>query len=158
MEALAARRDVIVEEWFVRTLAAYPDQTSRFLRSEKDPFRNPVGSTLREGLAVLVDELLAGMDAARVRAALDLIVRMRAVQDFDADQAVAFLSPLKEILRGRAAERDVAALEARLDEMALLASDLYVRCRERIREIQAGEARRRTYVAERVRLKRGNAP
>jgi hypothetical protein len=41
--------------------------------------------------------------------------------------------------------------------MALLAFDLYMKCREKIYEIKAEEAKRRVYLLERVSLKRGDA-
>ena len=69
-------------KWLERTLASYPSQTAGFLRNEKDRFRNPVGNTLKEGLATLLDEITGEMDTAKIRPALESIVRLRAVQDF----------------------------------------------------------------------------
>jgi len=157
MKAVAEKRSDVVQEWFERTLRSYPGQTVGFLRGEKDPFRNPVGHTLREGLGVLFDEILGEMDEARITAALDAIVRIRAVQDHTASQAVAFLFLLKEVLREKSPAADLAALENRIDRMALLAFDLYMKCREKIYEIKAEEAKRRVYLLERVSLKRGDA-
>lgn len=153
MGAVAESRDAILQEWLEQTFKSYPEQTARFYRGEKDPFRNPVGHALRDGLAALLDELLGEMNEARVSAALDSIVRIRAVQDFTASQAVAFLFPLRDILRDKAPER-----ENRLDCLIPRAFDLYVECREKIFEIQANEARRRCYLPERVNRKRGEAP
>jgi hypothetical protein len=161
MQVLAPVRESVIREWFERTLRSYPDQASRFMRGEKDPFRNPVGATFREGLAVLFDELIspvAQVPDLRTKAALDAIVRMRAVQDFTASQAVGFLFELKTILREFPVEGNLAALDRKIDEMALQAFDLYVECREKIFEIKAREARRRVFVPERVHLKRGGTP
>ncbi len=157
MRALAGERSAVVREWFERTLQSYPEETSGFLRGEKDPFRNPVGHTLREGLGVLFDEVAGEMDQARITASLDAIVRIRAVQDHTASQAVAFLFLLKDVLREKSPAADLAMLENRIDRMALLAFDLYMKCREKIYEIQAEEAKRRVYVLERAGLKRGDA-
>ena len=74
-------KEAIAEQWLGRVLRTYPSQTAAFLAGEKDPFRNPVGHTLRRGLAILLDELLQGMDADRVTAALDSIMQIRAVGD-----------------------------------------------------------------------------
>lgn len=155
MQDLASLRESVIREWFERTLRSYPEQTSRFLRGERDPFRNPVGSTLREGLAVLWDGLLDRRDSSQVSAALDSIVRLRAVQDFPPSRAVGFLFELKAILREMAPEAD---LDRRIDELALEAFDLYAGCREKIFEIKAGEARRRVFVPERLEMKRGGTP
>jgi len=156
MEDLLARsKSAVVDEWFDRTIQAYPSQTSMFLRSGKDPFRNPVGHTLREGLAALFDELIGEMDRSRVTAALDSIVRLRAVQDFSPSQALAFPFQLKSILRERAQGEELARLESRIDELALAAFDLYAACREQLHEIKANQARRSTFVPERIQLRRG---
>ena len=171
-DCLRAKRHAIIEGWLARTLQTYPEHTGQFLSQEKDPFRNPVGSTLKNALPVLFDGVLEGRDSAQITPALDSIVRIRAVQDFTASQAVAFLFLLKRVVREamhrpphpplsptvggeEKGERvsvveDLAALDGRIDEIALLAFDLFMKCRERIYEIKAKEARRRIYVLERM--------
>ncbi|MBI4591114.1 MAG: RsbRD N-terminal domain-containing protein [Candidatus Rokubacteria bacterium] len=167
--ALAAGKDAIVRAWLARTLEAYPERTARFLAQEGDPFRNPVGQTLKEALPALFDELLGAMDAGRLSTLLDGIVRIRAVQDFTPSQATAFVFLLKKVIREQmdlpphlsplplrgAGEGEgamaLAAVEGRIDEMALLAFDLFVRCREQMYWIKADEARRRTSLLERMR-------
>jgi hypothetical protein len=164
MEALAAKKSAIIRAWLARAFQTYPGNTSRFLGQENDPFRNPVGHTLREAFPVLLDAVLGGADTVGVTSALDGIVRIRAVQNFTAGQAVAFVFLLKPVIRetlhfpphpplsplggedkGEGANQleDLAVLERRIDEMALLAFDLFMKCRERIYEIKANEARRR---------------
>lgn len=125
-------KTAIAEAWIERTVRSYPEPARRFLLAEKDRFRNPVGHTLREGLAALLDELLGGMDRARVAAALDDIMRVRAVQDLTAEEAVAFLPALKPILR----EHSIEALDSRIDELVPIASDLYWQCRRQIEGIR----------------------
>jgi hypothetical protein len=158
LEALVAKKSIIVNEWLGQTLRTYPEHTSRFLAQEKDPFRNPVGHTLREALPALFERLIAGSDAATLSRLLDPILRIRAVQDFSAGQAVAFVFLLKRVMRevlGDETDRDtggesLAAMEARIDEMALLAFDLFMKCREQIYEIKWSEAKRRLFVLERM--------
>ena len=98
MQVLSEQKRALLEKWLERTLATYPSQTLRFLQGEKDRFRNPVGHTLREGLATLLDELTGEMDPAKIGPALESIVRLRAVQDFTPSQAVGFVYLLREIL------------------------------------------------------------
>jgi hypothetical protein len=51
--------------------------------------------------------------------------------------------------RGSPGAESLASLEGRIDEMALLAFDLYMRCREQLYRIRAGEARRRASLQQR---------
>lgn len=142
-------KEAIREQWLGRVLRTYPGQTAAFLAAEKDPFRNPVGHTFRQGLNILLDELLAGMDADRVRAALDSIVQIRAVEDSTPAHALEFLFQLKPILHDHAPAPDLELLSSRIDEMVLVALDLYVSYRERTFQARANEMRRRVYVLER---------
>jgi hypothetical protein len=144
------KRSAILEQWLEHTLASYPSQTARFLRNERDRFRNPVGHTLREGLATLLDEIMGEMDAAKIRPALESIVRLRAVQDFTAAQATGFVFALREILYDNLEGAGPTTWQKRIDEMALLAFDLHMRCREEIYEIKARERQREMFVWEKM--------
>jgi hypothetical protein len=84
-------------------------------------------------------------------------VRIRAVQALAADEAVGFVLLLRRIVREQLdpppPAEALAALDERIDRMALLAFDLFAQCRERLREIRAGEIARRTAVLERRRVR-----
>ncbi len=139
----------IVEEWLQRTIRTYPQST--FASKDRDPFRNPVRNTLSEGLTTLFDQLVAPTDPAAVAEALDRIIRLRAVQNFSAGEAVAFIFLLKGVLRDEFAGEcsltveELAALEDRIDELVLLAFDIFMKCREQIYRIRAKEAMRMAY-------------
>ena len=153
MRDLAPKRAAILEKWLEQTLATYPSQTAGFLRNEKDRFRNPVGSTLKEGLATLLDEITGEMDMAKIRPAMESIVRMRAVQDFTAAQATSFVFVLRQILNESWDGASPAAWQTRIDQLALLAFDLYTKCREEIYEINARQHQRGMYLWERMSRK-----
>jgi len=142
----------IVQKGLSRTLDTYPEQTSRFLLQTKDPFRNPVGGVLREGLPVLFEELAGRFNRDRIQSALGEIVRVRAVQEFTPGQAVGFIFLLRQIIREelRPAQYDPGALERRIDELVLIAFDLYSGCRDKMSEIKVNEAKRRVFVLERL--------
>jgi len=143
-------REAIAEQWLGRILRTYPSQTARFLEEEQDPFRNPVGHTLKQALGILLDELLLGMESSRVAAALDSIVQIRAVQDCTPTHALEFLFQLKSILRDQAPDTGLDLVYSRIDEMVMMALDLYVKYRERTFAARANEARRQVYVLERA--------
>jgi RsbT co-antagonist protein rsbRD N-terminal domain len=144
----------IAKEWLKQTAATYPLQTVDFLLREKDPFRNPVGHALRTQLPLITEELLGEMDRTRLSAALESIVRIRAVQNFSASQSVEFIFLLKRILREgwKQLEEDRVVLEDRIEQAALMAFDLYMKCREKIYEVMADEARRSVAQVEKIYL------
>ncbi|MEJ2420203.1 MAG: RsbRD N-terminal domain-containing protein [Acidobacteriota bacterium] len=156
---LAKKKNAIVKQWLDRTLQAYPIQTSRFLMEEKDPFRNPVGQVFQDAFPRLFDELLAGMNTGRVAPILGDVVRIRAVQDVTAGQSIAFIFMLKKIIRKAVKEsgdeqfasEELCAIESQIDDMALLAFDLFMHSREKTYEIKLSEAKRRLYLLERSR-------
>ncbi|MGI9101411.1 MAG: RsbRD N-terminal domain-containing protein [Terriglobales bacterium] len=138
-------KEAILEQWFARTVELYPQPTAEFLAAEKDPFRNPIGHTLREGLAVLLEEIVGRMNPERIGPALDNVVRMRAVQDFTPSEAVSFVFLLRPILREFGPPRP-AMIESHIDQLALLAFNNYMRCREQVALLRAKESRRRDVV------------
>ncbi len=132
----------IVQRWVERTLASYPPETHPFLNGEQDPFRNPVGHTLRKNLATLVDELLGEMDKNRIAEALDALVRMRAVQNFSPTDALRFVFDLRAVMQESSGAVPEPLL-SRIDELALMAFDQYMSCREQIFELRVRELRSR---------------
>jgi len=147
----------IAEAWMGRVLRTTPPESAAFRAKECDPFRNPAGSIIRGALEILLDELLAGMDRSRVTPALDSIMQIRAVEDLAPSHALEFLFQLKDILRLECDREERELLNGRIDEMALLAFDLYMKYRERTYQARQNEARRRLFVLER-RMRIEEAP
>jgi RsbT co-antagonist protein rsbRD N-terminal domain len=146
------KRAAVVQQWLAVAIRDYPPATAQFLVQERDLFRNPVGTALREGIPLLVEELFEGMDAQKVAQALEGIVRIRAVQGFSPRRALEFVFKLKKVLRDElSVSSEIAGeLDSRADEMALIAFELFVRCREQLYELRLGEAKRKEGVLERM--------
>ncbi len=137
-----SRSDPILERWIAATIQSYPSPAVQFLSSNDDPFRNPVGHTLRQGLTALFEQLQGTMEAGRIESALDGIVRLRAVQDLTPSQAVGFVFLLKPLFRELAPDRDQVLLGKRIDQLVLMAFDKYMQCREQLADIRANERQR----------------
>lgn len=154
LDLLLRSQTEIVEQWFHSLLASYPADTARFLDGESDPFRNPVGQTTKRALEMLFTGIIGARPVNELRSPLDEIIRIRAVQDFTAADAVGFLMQLKPLLRDRlrgSAHTNGNAdllreLETRIDAAILLAFDIYVECREQVFAIKANATRRRTEI------------
>ncbi len=160
-DLLQDRREVILKKWFDVLLQTYPEETSRFLRKEKDPFSNPVGSAITEGISGIYQSILDGVDIKEVSPFLDRIIRIRAVQDFTPSQALGFLFLLKGVIRDvllkevskRGLDEELHTIESRIDDIALIAFDIYMQCREKLYDLRATELRNMTYrLLERANL------
>ncbi|HUT42905.1 MAG TPA: RsbRD N-terminal domain-containing protein [Desulfobacterales bacterium] len=152
---LEQRKTAIVKKWFAATIETYPSDTAKFLKSRKDPFANPVGRTLYKGLEVLFNELLKETDHEAVLSVLDPIIRIRAIQNFSPSQATSFIFFLKDVIRDNIKKEDLQAqlfselllFESKIDELGLIAFNLYMNCREKIYELKANEMKNRTFRA-----------
>jgi hypothetical protein len=150
---LSRKKDALVDQWFSQVVATYPDESARFLKRKQDQFQNPVGHTLARETEAIFAQLLGEMDRDKVAASLDRIVRIRAIQDFTPAQALGFIPSLKDIVwRELAKHKDqpglveeMRGLEARIDEVLLLAFDVYMSVRLRIYEMKAEEVKRLYY-------------
>jgi len=141
-------------------LETYPPDAAEFFKQKDNRFANPVGYTILREIESLYGELLEGVNAEKISPFLDRIIRIRAVQDFSPSEAIAFVYSLKkvvrvelerEILENRLYE-DLLKFESRIDELALCAFDIYMKCREKIYEIRVDEVKNRTFSL----LKRAN--
>lgn len=165
-ELLHENRDAVTRRWLEDCLASYPGDSAALFRREKDPFANPVGHSLRVGTRGILEALLNGADHEKIRECLREIIKVRAVQQFSASEAVSFVFRLKEAVRAelgeRAAERRLAAelteLEGRIDRIALAAFDVFVECREQVFELRVNEVKRRIAWAVKKMNERGLDP
>ena len=150
-QALEGKKKEILTHWFQATVDSYPADTARFLKSQKDPFANPVGQTTYQSLEALVDALFSGAGREAMEPALDPILRIRAVQSFTPSKATAFVFSLKSIVRqvmtgGRHDDgTDIRSLDRQIDQMAMAAFDIFMGCREKIYELKATESRKQFF-------------
>jgi hypothetical protein len=151
---LASQQDDILSKWFDAIVESYPPETARFLKRESNPFANPVGSTVYEGIKGVYQELYQGMDRDKVSTHLDQVVRIRAVQEFAPSAAVGFIFPLKRLIRetlgreirdGRVSAEELAELDSKIDALALLAFDIYTECRNKIYELRVNEVKNQSH-------------
>lgn len=150
---LLGKKSALLERWFDIALETYPPDSSGFLKNKKRQFANPVGYTIFQGLEHLLDELLQEreMDAEKVSSVLEGILRIRAVQDVTPSRSLAFIFRLKNVLReelrsvATAPSEEIDALESRIDAIALISFDLFMKCREKIYDLKANELRNMTF-------------
>jgi hypothetical protein len=140
-DAIKNKKNKIINSWFEEISSTYPPETARFLLSNKDKFSNPVGVSIKEAATGILDFLTQEKSLEEVSPFVDSIVRVRAVQDFTPAQAVSVFFSLKKCLRSSMENfsLDFIQLDSLVDDLALLAFDIYMKCREKIWEIKYNE-------------------
>jgi hypothetical protein len=150
-ELLAERRTAVCERWLEAVLAEYGPVTAARWRQERDRFANPIGHALTSGLPDLLAAAAGDHELdERTTSALEEIVRIRSVQDFTPSHAVGFVYLLRAAVRdelaaelaGGALAADLAAVDARIEQLALLAFDTYVSIREQTFRLRQEELKR----------------
>ena len=154
---IAEHQDEILKRWIDHTMEGYPEETAKFLRSQKDPFANPVGAGLREGLAELLDGVIQGVEPEELSSAMDRVIRVRAVQELSPSTAVGFIFDLRGLLRdfgsgGNAETKEsFDIIDQRIERLGMYAFDVYMSCREQMWAIRAREIRNQSVgIMERV--------
>ncbi|HLA00294.1 MAG TPA: RsbRD N-terminal domain-containing protein [Thermodesulfovibrionales bacterium] len=150
---LKEKRSKILKRWTDLILDTYPAESALFFRDQKNRFSNPVGHTITQGAEDLFEEILQGIDSDRCSTFLDNIIRVRAIQDFIPSQAVSFIFILKKVLRDEfeseihdnGLAEELLVIESRIDDLALLSFDIFMKCREKIYELKAMELNNQTY-------------
>lgn len=147
------KKSAILQKWFDAIMATYPTDTSGFLKDQKDRFRNPVGHTFTEGMDKILEALIAGEGFEEEVPFIDDIIRVRAIQDFTPAKALSFIFSLKGVVR-KELEQDIEKhqiygelmkFESEIDELALNAFNIYVKCREQLYELRTDELKRMTF-------------
>ena len=159
---LSQNKKTIVQKWFDHLMGTYPPDTAQFLRSQTDAFANPVGQNSLESLEGLFHQLLSkASDRQKAQPVVDPIVRIRAIQDFTPSKAVGFVFELKDIIRRTIPleKGDAKAWQKTdkwIDDLGLLAFDVYMQCREKIYELKTSETQKRLFNAfDRAGLMKG---
>jgi len=151
LDLLRQRRSDLIRIWIDRALEVYPEDSSGFLKGQKDPFANPTGNTIATEIEHLFDALLRSAPREEVSPHLDPIIQMTCIQEVAPSRAVSFAFQLKDVLRTElAAElRDRSVLEEllefedRIDRLAMWAFDSHTGFLQRISRIRVREAKAR---------------
>jgi hypothetical protein len=148
---LLQKKTAILEQWYHLIVESYPADTQSFLKKQKDRFDNPVAYEFRQGIEGIYEALVHGMGRDSICSFLDRIISIRAIQEFPPSAAVAFIFLLKKAIRNTL-EKDLVEdgishelieRESRIDGLALLCFDMYMKRREKIYEIKVNEIKNR---------------
>ena len=146
-DLLVNKRSSIINNWIQLIVETYPSKTSSFLKSQKDRFSNPVGYSISSNAEKIFDEIIKGRDIEIVKNSLNDLIKIRAVQNFSPSQAVGFIFSLKKVIRKEFeqeviegnAKSELIDIEEYIDDIALIAFDLYMDAREKLFNIRISE-------------------
>ena len=148
-DLLKQKKSAVLKHWLNTLLESYASDSRRFFTKQKDPFANPVGTTISRELEKLYDLCLLEWDTNQISSVLENIIRLRAVQDFIPSQSLSFIFDLKTIIKEELKQdilaynlqSDIAEKEQEIDRLALLGFDVYSICRQRLFEIRVNEVK-----------------
>jgi hypothetical protein len=123
---LEQNKKAIVNQWFERVVKTYAPDTAQFIKNQKDPFSNPVGNALSQGLAVLFDQLLAG----------PILILKNVIRDI-----------LENELKDSRIANELLQFELHIDALSLAAFDIYVACKEKIYDLKTNLEKNKVYRA-----------
>lgn len=145
-EILKKDKDKLAESWFDRLLESYPEATRRYFKNTNSHFSNPVGYNLMHSMSHILTELLKEEPSSDViNQELQMILRIKAVQEVLPSQAVSFIPALKQTIeRHYKAENlvkesslnELLDFYSDLDTVALYAYDLYVESKVLLYELR----------------------
>ncbi|ODA40100.1 RsbRD N-terminal domain-containing protein [Desulfosporosinus sp. BG] len=152
-DLLEQKKASILKRWFEAIIETYPIDTSGFLKKQKDQFANPVGYTVSLGIESMLEALMEGNEFNEELPFLDDIIKVRAVQDFSPSKAMSFVFLLKKVVREELEKEikqsqlsdDLLEFESKIDNLALLSFDKYIKCRELIYKLKTDELQRMTF-------------
>ena len=156
-DLLKTKRSSIIKNWTTRIFDTYVSETSSFLSKDKDQFSNPVGFTISTNAEKIVDEIISDRDLTSIKILLIDILKIRAVQEFTPSEAVGFINPLKDVINNELKDdlhddllfHELIDLYLFLDQVTLIAFDIYSELRETVYRIRLKELRnKQTSVAQ----------
>ena len=153
MKYLIKNKSSIVSKWIELILNSYPEESAGFLKAQKNQFSNPVGYTICNNAEQLFDEIIIGLNFEKIESLLSDIIKIRAVQQFTPSKAVEFILMLKTVIKDELKNvpnepgniNDLFEIESRIDKSALIAFDLYMKCREKVYQIRLDEVKSNSF-------------
>lgn len=148
-QQLQEKRSSILAKWRTYALSIHENCQLINAGTKQGRFSNPAAYITDKNTGKIFDWLLNPENQGDLLAPLQEICRLRAVQELKPSRALQFIPALKQIIREEVPALlksqyadELWNLDQRIDEMALLAFDIYADCKTRINEIKINEMKR----------------
>jgi len=153
-DILLEHKESILRSWFDRIIETYPSESREILKRDENQFANPMGYTISTSIKAIFDELIKEKDdPEKLSLLLDYLIKIRAIQDFTPSEAISFVYLLKKVIMEKLKNVSCSdrvleewfIYETRIDHLAVLSFDIYMRCREKLYEIRSSELKKNTF-------------
>lgn len=160
-QLMQEKHEELLKQWFEQAIAAYPAESHKYFVRVKNEFTNPVGSNIYRSLGNLLTELSGERDADRLYQHLEMILKIRAVQDMKPSKALAFLPGFKSLLQtvfadeirtGAVTGAELEDLFSDLDTLTLIAFDMYTESKELIYNLRIAQIKETNDILQRANL------
>jgi hypothetical protein len=164
LKYLRENNDKLTGQWIRFVVSSYPEEAGKFLFNGKNKFSNPVGFTFSKELKTIYSELFSNPESAEITNSIENIMQIRAVQDFSPSDTIGIILKLKDIIFKEVSQflknpddyEELLKIDRQIDDLAMKAVDIFVRLRERLINIRAGELKSRFgKIADRINKKYG---
>ena len=148
---LLTRKKDLLNKWVNLIFDSYHAEGAKFFREQGDPFKNPVGGTIKNETEIVFDQLTGIMDTDILNKSLTNIIKIRSIQEFTPSEAVSFLFQLRDLI-GEEISSDATLqiehnewlkLNRDIDTIISLAFNIYMDSREKLNSIRINEMKKR---------------
>ena len=155
------RHGDLLKQWFEIAIAAYSAESHKYFVKVNNEFTNPVGSNIYRSMDHLLTELSGDRDADRLYGHLEMILKIRAVQDMKPSKALAFLPSFKnlvrtefkkEIQKGQISYSELDDLFTDIDTLMLIAFDLYSESKELLYNLRIAQIKETNDILQKANL------
>jgi hypothetical protein len=149
-EALNEKKQQIIFQWQSAAFDAYGCNIALLRQKPDGRFSNPIVYALEKTTHEIVNLLIKSSNIDEFAGPLDEVCRLMAIQGSKPSQALGFIFALKQIIKVQLRDENGANYWAAelgeinnfIDQMGLLAFDIYSECRAGIYEIKVSEIKR----------------
>jgi hypothetical protein len=124
------------EIWFEKIIDTYHRESKRFCMEEKDRFLNPIGSSYRESVKVIVEELFGSFSGKKVASALEDMVKIGCLHGYSYSSKEGYIALLKNVIKEYLKENLDKEVKRRLDELHSEEGNIFGKTKEKIERLR----------------------
>ena len=144
-------KDWILEKWLSSRLSLFSNQKQSLIKTQMDPFQNPIRHEILGGLKMILENFEA--ESEKFNEAIEKICRVMAIQEFSPSKAIALFYELKVIILDREEKtehtlnsKEFIEFNSNIEKMTLKAFDCYCSHREKIYQLKVDESKKKAYM------------